>query len=129
MLSRLQRAVKKLRPSGNGITVQVALVSLLVIMNTGVVAAADGDIPYDSIIDIFNIIVGLIIAVALVNGALGLLQYMTAGSNVERSSAGKERLYKTGAALIGAAVLKGIVTVIGSTVADSAGVDNPLAGQ
>lgn len=127
MLSDLKERLTSVRPQRGGMITQGMTIVLLVSIASAPAAAQD--VPYDAIVGIVDIILALIIAVALVNGALGLLQYMTSGSNIERSSAGKERLYKTGAALIGATIIKGLVGALGSAVADSAGVDNPLEGQ
>lgn len=122
MLSQLKSAASKVQPTINRPTTKFAILLVGFIAMTSPAAAAAGDsIPYEAIIQIFNIVVGLIIAIALVNGAVGLLQYMTAGSNVERSSAGKERIFKTFAALIGAAVLRGIVAAASSAIQSGAG--------
>lgn len=53
-----------------------------------------------------NLIIFLIAAVAVPNGAYGLFEWMTAGSNVRQGRKGKKRVRNTFVALAGAAVLK-----------------------
>lgn len=53
-----------------------------------------------------NLIISLIAAVAVPNGAYGLFEWMTAGSNVRQGRKGKKRVRNTFVALAGVAVLK-----------------------
>jgi len=47
----------------------------------------------------------LVVGIAIPNGALGFLQYMTSGSNVEQNDKGKKRIRNTGIAVAGVALL------------------------
>lgn len=63
-----------------------------------------------------DLIILLITAVAVPNGAYGLFEWMTAGANQEKNDKGKQRIRNTFIALAGAAVIKVAVNLFTATL-------------
>lgn len=59
-----------------------------------------------------NLLIFLIVAIAIPNGAYGLLEWMTAGSSFKKNRKGKKRIRNTFIALAGASVLKVAVNLV-----------------
>lgn len=88
------------------------LLAILVVFTlvTGSVAAQDAADEKQKLKKKFsqmaNLIILVIGAVAVPNGAYGLFEWMTAGANQEKNEKGKKRIRNTFIALGGAAVIK-----------------------
>ena len=63
-----------------------------------------------------NIIIIALVAVAIPNGAYGFLEWMTAGSSVEKDERGRKRIRNTFIALAGAAVIKAAVEAVSALI-------------
>ncbi|WP_302083346.1 hypothetical protein [Salinibaculum rarum] len=100
-------------------TRMLLVIGLVLALFTASAAAANNTTQQDLKNDIQNIgdfVILIIVAVAVPNGAYGFLEWMTAGSSVEKDEQGRKRIRNTFIALAGAGIIKGAVTVVSNMV-------------
>lgn len=107
MLGKIRERVRDVvRPSSVSIATTALVIFLLIGVGTAAAAPSELEKVKDVLWDIGRALQIIVLGYAVPNGAIGLIEYMSASGSVEKEQQGIRRLMKTGIAVVGVALLE-----------------------